>query len=88
MTHKVQSRIFRGAQIRTEWRKFPYNWSDPSDTHLFHREDGPALIWENGEHMWWLYGHRYDFTQYLEQVKSLITEEEYFILVLTYGDEK
>ena len=54
-----------------------------------HRLDGPAVEFANGYKAWYIDDIRYtNFQSYLKAVKSLITEQEYFILVLTYGTEK
>ena len=52
----------------------------------YHRLDGPAIEWADGEHWWFINGIDYSFKEYLNEVKSLISDEAYFILVLTYGD--
>ena len=56
-------------------------------SHLLHRVDGPAIDWDDDQYKeWWLDGIEYSFKDYLNELKPLISDEAYFILVLTYGD--
>jgi len=43
-----------------------------------HREDGPAVIWENGKKSWWLNGHRiwYFHRNKLDLSKFIILSKE------------
>lgn len=55
-----------------------------------HRLNGPAVVYPNStlENMWWVDGFRYNtFKKFIEVVKDRISEEDYFILMLTYGQE-
>ena len=68
-----------------EWANGSKWWIDGKR----HRLDGPAIEWVDGSKSWYIDGTRYfPFQSYLEAVKPLITEQEYFILVLTYGTEQ
>jgi len=49
-----------------------------------HREDGPAIIWEDGTKNWFLNGMQYSFEKFLE--KTSITDEEKVFLRLKYGN--
>lgn len=60
-------------QIVTHW----YNAN-------YHRIDGPAIEWENGEVGWWLDGMLYDLSDYLD-ANHYITNEEKTLLVLKYS---
>ena len=55
-----------------------------------HRLDGPALININNksETNWFIEGIRYSYRDYIATVKPLISDEAYFILILTYGDSE
>jgi len=48
----------------------------------YHREDGPACIFYNGELEWWLDDHFYKFAEWL--IKSPISDEEKMMLRLQY----
>ena len=51
-----------------------------------HRLDGPAIEYTDGRKKWCLDGTWFNtFQDYLIYVKPLISDEEYIILVLTYG---
>ena len=57
------------------------------------RLDGPAAIWYTpGPYKyrgvdWWIDDGMYSFKDYCKKVKHLISDEAYFILILTYGDD-
>jgi len=36
-----------------------------------HREDGPAIIWSNGDKEWWLNGKRYDPMEWLLKLHEI-----------------
>ena len=38
---------------------------------VLHRENGPAIEWVDGDCWWFLFGVRYNCTQYLEKKESL-----------------
>ena len=46
----------------------------------WHRVGGPAIVGQ-----WYYKNTWYSFYEYCELVKPLMTEEDYFIMVLTYG---
>ena len=48
-----------------------------------HREDGPAVIYPDGEVEWWLNGKEYSFSDWIKLVN--ITDEGKMELVLYYG---
>lgn len=50
-----------------------------------HRLDGPSGEWINGHKLWYINGKRYTYKAYIKKVKPLISEKEYYILLLTYG---
>ena len=59
-----------------------------------HRIGGPAVICSEKDRriygpllLWWINGEEYTFKEYCEKVKSLIPEDDYFIMILTYGSE-
>lgn len=86
--HKVQSKVFdtHGGTV-TEYRKYPYNWHMYVCKPLLHRLDGPAIQRTSSVRCgWWINGLRYEFTDYCKVVKPLISDEEYFTLLLTYGN--
>lgn len=49
----------------------------------FHRTDGPAREYPNGDVEWWLKGDIYHFSKWL--AKSPISDEEKVMLKLIYG---
>jgi hypothetical protein len=49
----------------------------------FHREDGPAREYPNGDVEWWLEGDIYHFSRWIN--KSRISDEEKVMLKLIYG---
>lgn len=51
----------------------------------WHRIGGPACEWSDGTKLWYLDDIRYSFKKYCEKVKNLMTETDYFVMVLTYG---
>jgi len=40
---------------------------------VLHREDGPAIEWNDGEKEWWLNNKRFSEKEYLEAVKEYKT---------------
>ena len=57
-------------------------------TTQYHRLDGPAFIDPRINYMkYYLDGKSYTFKEYCTKVKTLISDEEYFILILTYGNQ-
>lgn len=70
-----------------EWHNGGKEWWHEGQ---YHRLDGPALIHSTAKmgfkDEWWINGFRYKFKDFCEEVKQLITDEEYLMLILTYGD--
>ena len=53
---------------------------------LLHRIGGPAYI-DNVGHEWYLEGHSMRFAEYCKRVKSIMSESDYFVMILTYTGE-
>lgn len=51
--------------------------------HVYHREDGPAMILYSGYHEWWLYGQVFSFKDYCKELN--LSEDEIIVLKLKYG---
>jgi hypothetical protein len=61
--------------------KYIHRWY--YDTKGFpHREDGPALIYPNGQAYWYLHGTLYTFNEYLKLTP--IPDEQKLLLRLQY----
>lgn len=53
-----------------------------------HRLNGPAIETIDSERLWYIDGKFYlHYKHYLEDVRKLISDEAFLILVLTYGTE-
>jgi hypothetical protein len=48
-----------------------------------HKEDGPAVIWSNGNTYWYINGNEYTLKEYLKL--SPITDEQKLLLRLQYA---
>ena len=48
-----------------------------------HREDGPAVEWADGDKEWYLYGVRYSFSEWCDELN--LSQEEKCELALIYG---
>ena len=44
------------------------HWFNPSG--LLHRTDGPAVVYPDGNHSWWLNGERLTFEQWLNKLDT------------------
>ena len=98
MNNKVQSHHYGEGlgDPRTEWRKYPYKWEDEINEDCLHRLDGPAIVFDDndgegddGAVAWYIHGEEYfEFRTYCIHVKPLISDEDYLILILTYGNNK
>ena len=53
-----------------------------------HRLNGPAVEFANGETSWYLNGVYCQYHEYLPPVREQISDEEYLVLILTYGTDK
>lgn len=51
----------------------------------WHRIGGPAFISAEGRNIFYLDSNEYHFNEYCKLVKPLMTEEDYFIMILTYS---
>jgi hypothetical protein len=49
-----------------------------------HREDGPAVIWQDGSKEWWLHDNRLSFDEWLEETTGL-TDEGKLMFKLEHG---
>jgi hypothetical protein len=49
-----------------------------------HREDGPAVIWQDGSKEWFLHDERLTFNDWLERTPGL-TDEEKVMIKLEHG---
>ena len=55
----------------------------------WHRIGGPAYINNASNEVGWYLNERgYRFKDYCEQVKSLMSEEDYLVMILTYSSAK
>ena len=52
---------------------------------VFHRVGGPAVSRTDGTFGWYFRNELFDFPRYCKVVKQYMTNEEYFLMVLTYG---
>jgi hypothetical protein len=50
---------------------------------LFHREDGPAIIWPDGTQWWMLNGKEYSFRDFCKKLK--LSDEDIVFLKLKYN---
>jgi hypothetical protein len=50
----------------------------------FHRTDGPAIIWKNGDVAWFLHDIEMPFNEWLDQNPDM-TNEEKVMMKLQYG---
>jgi hypothetical protein len=50
-----------------------------------HRDDGPALTWENGEQCWYIRNVKY-YTNAEYQEAAGISDEDMLAMVLKYGN--
>lgn len=57
-------------------------WYNSNGSHC-HREDGPAIIYPNGDCSWILYGEDYTFGRYCKRLN--LKDEDIIILKLKYG---
>ena len=54
----------------------------------FHRIGGSAILPSDHDALYWyIHGHCYEFNEYCKLVKPLMTDEDYLIMILTYGHQ-
>jgi hypothetical protein len=56
------------------------------DDCIWHREDGPAIIWPDGRVAWYINGREYSWKQWIALVD--LTDEELFLLKMAYFTRK
>ena len=61
------------------------NWADSKG--LLHRLGGSAIIYTGqyiGKFSWYIHGESYSFKEYCRLAKPLMSETDYFTMLLTY----
>ena len=54
-----------------------------------HRLGGPAIEPDKYSEQWYIEGNRYtDFDDYARHARKFMTDEDYFVMILTYGGEQ
>ena len=56
-----------------------------------HREDGPAIEWDNGDRWWYLNNEKISFSEWLEKTKSKLKKEDiirFLLLMVKQGNGK
>ena len=55
----------------------------------FHRLDGPAIYWGDGETKWmewWIEGKMYTYKKYMRKLRTIVSKEDYLVMLLKCGD--
>ena len=67
MTLKIECHIHSDGTSTKHWR---------NEEEKLHREDGPAIVWEDGTHSYYLNGKQYTKKEYWKEIKKIKKRRE------------